>query len=69
MLPLADGVYLILKTADEVFVAVNGKLQHELSLEKRFFLIANVIRTEWQLVHLLVTCVWSWIKKKKKMKI
>lgn len=37
MLPLADGVYLILKTADEVFVAVNGKLQHELSLEKRVF--------------------------------
>lgn len=37
MPPLADGVYLILKKADEVFVAVNGKIQHELSLKKNFF--------------------------------
>lgn len=31
---LADVVYLILKKAGKVFVAVNGKMQRELSLNK-----------------------------------
>lgn len=34
MPPLADGIYFILKKAGKVFVAANGKRQHELSLNK-----------------------------------
>lgn len=36
MPPVVDGVDLILKKADKVFVALNGKIQHELSLKINF---------------------------------